>query len=92
MTRNQSSMTIGISFIVIVNFDLEFITSTNLRQCNRPNLNHQKTIVMAQIIALGKIKNYGSIESMIKLIAPYCSELGVLGCIHNTAIFTKYKG
>ena len=36
----------------------------NLRWCNRPNSNHWKTIIIAQII-----ENYGSIESMIKLIS-----------------------
>ena len=41
---------------------------TNLRQCNQPNSNHQKNIVIAQIIAFGNFENYGSIKSMIKSI------------------------
>ena len=40
----------------------------NLRRCNWPNSNHQKTIIMAQIIAFGNFENYGSIKSMKKSI------------------------
>ena len=31
----------------------------NLEQCKRPNSNHQKTIIIGQIIALRNFENYG---------------------------------
>ena len=41
---------------------------SNLRRYNGPNSNHQKNIDISQIIAFGKLENYGSIKSMKKSI------------------------
>ena len=40
-------------------------------QYNQLNWKHQKTIIIANSMALGKIKNYGSIELIIKSILLY---------------------